>query len=364
MVDVPIASPRVGEAEREKLGDVLDSGHLAAGDEVDAFEREFADFCEADHGVATANGTTALHAALEAVGVGTGSVVITTPFSFVATANAIRFAGGIPVFADIDPETYALDPHSVEETIRNLGQDVDAILAVHLYGLPADMGALRDVADDHDVALVEDAAQAHGARYRGDPVGSLGDAAAFSFYPTKNMTAGEGGMITTNREDVAEAAERFVNHGRETSGYEHVELGHNFRMTNMEAAIGRAQLDRLPEFNRARRENARLLSERLEGSRVVTPTEPDDRRHVYHQYTVRCEDREACQSALEANGVGSAVYYPSLIPELEAYDGFDVSTPIARRATEEVLSLPVHPDVDESAVERITGVLQEPSLLS
>ncbi|MBX0295766.1 DegT/DnrJ/EryC1/StrS family aminotransferase [Haloarcula nitratireducens] len=363
MVDIPIASPTIGEPERERVLDVLDSGYLAAGDVVEEFEAEFADYCEADRGVAATNGTAALHAALEAVGVSEGANVITTPFSFVATANTIQFAGGTPVFADIDPETYNLDPESVEEKIRESDEPVDAIVAVHLYGLPAEMDALRDIADDYDVALVEDAAQAHGARYDGEAVGAIGDVGCFSFYPTKNMTSGEGGMITTDRQDVADAAERFINHGREVSGYDHVEVGHNFRMTNMEAAVGLAQLERLPEFNRKRRENARKLTERLADTEVETPAEPENRRHVYHQYTVRCPDREGLKETLADHGVGSAVYYPTPIHELGAYEEYSVSAPVSERAADEALSLPVHPEVDDDDIEQITAAITETPLL-
>ncbi|AQL44811.1 aminotransferase DegT (plasmid) [Halorientalis sp. IM1011] len=357
MVDVSIADPELGPEERERVLSVLDSGQLADGDVVRAFESEFADYCGTDHAVATTNGTTALQTALEAAGVEPGRAVVTTPFSFVATGNAVRFAGGIPLFADIDPETYNLDPHSVEERIRATDEEVAAILAVHLYGCPADMDHLRDIADTYDVALVADAAQAHGAEIDGQRVGSLADVSSFSFYPTKNMTTGEGGMITTDREDIADAAERFIDHGRGTDTYEHVELGHNFRMTNLEAAIGRVQLQRLPEFNRQRRENARLLTERLAGSDVETPTEPDGRRHVYHQYTVRCDDREGLASALESRGIGTGIYYPTPIHQLDAYDGFAANAPRAEQASNEVLSLPVHPNVDEDDIDEIATEL-------
>jgi perosamine synthetase len=353
--EVPIADPQLGVAERERVADVFDSGMLAAGEEVAAFEAEFADHCGTDHAVATTNGTTALHAALEAVGVGPGDVVVTTPFSFVATANAIRFAGGIPKFADVDLETFNLDPEAVEARIRAIDGPVSAIVPVHLYGLPADMDRFRELADEYDAALVADAAQAHGASYGGEPVGSLADAATFSFYPTKNMTTGEGGMVTTDDPDVADALERFIDHGRPVDGdsYEHVELGHNYRMTNLAAAIGRAQLEKLPEFTETRRENAAALDAALADTPLRTPTEPDDRRHAYHQYTVRTDDREAVRDRFDECGVGSAVYYPELIPELDAYEGAAHSLPVAERLTDEVLSLPVHPGLDEAALERI-----------
>ncbi|WP_435346648.1 DegT/DnrJ/EryC1/StrS family aminotransferase [Haloarchaeobius sp. HRN-SO-5] len=359
--EIPIADPEVSDAAVDRVVDVLRSGQLADGPAVRSFETAFAASCDADHAVATSNGTTALHAALEAVGVGPGSTVVTTPFSFVATANAVRLSGATPAFADVDPGTYDLDPHSVEERIRDLGGDVDAILAVHLYGLPADLDHLADVADTYDVPLVEDAAQAHGATFDGEPVGAVGDVGTFSFYPTKNMTTGEGGMVTTDRSDVAAAAARFVNHGRASSGYEHVELGHNFRLTSMAAAIGSVQLERLGQFVEARRDNARILTAALEDTPAVTPTVPDGREHAYHQYTIRCGNRDEVRDALASHGIDSAVYYPTPIHEQPAYDGVgvDVEAPVAERLADEVLSLPVHPNVSREAAAYVGRVLAE-----
>ena len=363
MGEVPIADPDLGPEERERAGEVIESGALAAGEVVREFEDAFADYCGADHAVGIANGTAALHAVLEAYDVEPGQPVITTPFSFVATANAIRFAGGVPRFADIDPETYNLDPESVEALLRETDEEVAAIVPVHLYGLPAEMDRLQEVADRHDVPLVADAAQAHGAEYRGEPAGSLADASVFSFYPTKNMTTGEGGMVTTDDEEVANRIASFINHGRGTgdagcTGYEHVELGHNFRMTNVAAAIGLVQLEKLPGYVEARRRNAARLTEGLADAPVETPVEPEGCKHAYHQYTVRSQDREALRSALSAEGVGSAVYYPTPIHRLPAYDGYDVSRPVAEAAAEEVLSLPVHPEVTEADVDRIAAAVR------
>ena len=352
---IPIANPDVGDEGKERVLEVLDSGMLADGPEVREFESEFADYCGSEHGVATSNGTTALHAALEALGIGEGDRVLTSPFSFVASANAIRFAGADPVFADIDPETYNLDPDAVEAVVRE--EDIDAIVAVHLYGLPAAMNHLTDIADRHDLAVVEDAAQAHGASIDGQRVGSFGDAACFSFYPTKNMTTGEGGMITTDRQDVADRAAQFVNHGRNDE-YEHERLGHNFRMTSVAAAIGRTQLERLPEFVERRRANARRLTEGLADAPVTTPTEPPDRRHVYHQYTVRVDDRDAFRDHMDEQGVGTGVYYPKPIHEQPAYENNDQSLPAAETVAQDVVSLPVHPGVDESDVREIVGTVE------
>jgi dTDP-4-amino-4,6-dideoxygalactose transaminase len=359
MSDVPIADPELGEREMDRVRMVMESGMIADGPEVRRFEDDFADFCDADHGVATANGTMALHAALEALDVGPGDKVVTTPFSFVASANAIRLAGAEPVFADVDPETFNLDPTKVEEIVRE-DEHVEAIMPVHLYGLPAEMEHLLDVADDYDLAVVEDACQSHGAEYRGRSVGALGDVACFSFYPTKNMTTGEGGMITTDRDDVVEQAESFVNHGRPPEGgYEHVRLGHNFRMTSIAAAIGRVQLDRLPDYNEARRSNAAYLDDALADAEVVTPTEPDDRRHVYHQYTVRTDDRDGLADHLEDAGVGTGVYYPTPIHQLSAYDHVTHEAPVAERLAEQALSLPVHPNVSDQDLRTIASTIND-----
>jgi perosamine synthetase len=355
---IPIANPDIGDDEREAVMDVLDSGYIASGDVVTAFENEFAEFCGADRGVATANGTAALHAACEALDV-RGRSVITTPFSFVATANSIRLAGGEPVFADIDPDTYNLDPDAVESILRER-EDVAAIMPVHLYGLPADMTRFGELAEEYDVALIEDAAQAHGATVDDRRVGSLGDVACFSFYPTKNMTTGEGGMVTTDDPDLEAGIRQFINHGRDGSAqYAHTIVGHNLRLTNIAAALGRAQLERLPAFTEARQENAERLSEGLAETSVETPTVPGDRTHVYHQYTIRTDDRDALQRTLEDRGVDSKIYYPTCIHELEAYEGYSADVPNAKRASEEALSLPVHPNISSDDADRIVEALAD-----
>ena len=351
---IPIANPEFGDREQAAIADVLDSGRVADGPVVREFEAEFAEFCGASHGVATTNGTTALHTAFEALDIGEDDVVVTSPLSFIASANAVRFAGATPVFADVDLSTYNLDPHSTEKLIQE--HDADAILAVHLFGLPADMDEFREIADAHDCALIEDAAQAHGAAVGGSRAGTLGDAACFSFYPTKNMTTGEGGMITTDREDVAKRAASFVNHGRveDQPAYEHIRVGQNYRMTSVLGAIGRVQLDRLPAYNERRRANAARLTEGLAPNEgITTPVEPPDRHHVYHQYTIRCGDRDALAGHLEAEGVGSAVYYPKPIHHQPPYEESVATAPAAEYAAGSVLSLPVHPGVSEADVERV-----------
>lgn len=360
MTDIPIADPNLGAPEREAVLSVLESGDLAAGEEVQAFEEAFADASDAEHAVATTNGTTALHTALVAAGIGEGDTVITTPFSFVATANVIRFAGAQPVFADIDPETYLLDPDSVEQRIRELDLDVDAIMPVHLYALPADMDRFCELGERFDATIIEDAAQAHGGTYNGTPVGTLGDVACFSFYPTKNITSGEGGMITTDSEMIADRASQFINHGRSAGGYgyEHAEIGHNFRMTDIHAAIGRNQLPRLDAIVQQRRENAARLSGLLESTPLVLPSDPEGRRHAYHQYTVRCGNRDAVREALSDAGIGTGVYYPTPIHQLPVYEGIEASLPVAEEIAEQALSLPIHQELSTADIDRIGETLQ------
>jgi dTDP-4-amino-4,6-dideoxygalactose transaminase len=357
--DISIADPEIATEEKERVLSVMEDGYLADGDQVRGFEDAFADYCDTDYGVAAANGTAALHTALDAVGIGEGDCVVTTPFSFVATANTVRHCGAEPIFADIDPETYNLDPEAVRTTIEARGGDVDAILVVHLYGLPADLEAFQALADEYDATLVEDCAQAHGGTVDGQPVGSFGDAAAFSFYPTKNMTTGEGGMVVTDDEAIAERAASFVNHGRAPNDASHYErVGYNYRMTNVAAAIGLAQLERLPEFTAARRVNGRVLSHRLSDVDIVTPTVPPDRQHVFHQYTVRCRDRETVQDRLDEFGIDTGVYYPTPIHELPPYDDVDVNLPVAERVAEEVLSLPVHPNLSAQDLRTIATAVE------
>lgn len=354
---ISIADPQIGSAERENVEAVFESGHLADGAVVREFEAAFSDYCNAEHGVATTNGTTALHTALEAVGIGPGDTVVTTPFSFIATANAARLVGASVEFVDIDPETFNLDTDLLERRLEEV-PDVDAVIAVHLYGLPARMQDLRELASRYDFALIEDAAQAHGATCEGDPVGSIGDVACFSFYPTKNMTTGEGGMITTDRTDIARRARQFIDHGR-TEGYEHASIGHNFRMTNIAASLGNAQLNRLPEWTDRRQHNASVLTSRLERSPVRTPKTPSDRTHVFHQYTIRYEDRDGLQSHLSDRGVGTGVYYPIPIDDQPAYEDVESRSPIARRAAREVLSLPVHPGLSEEDLAYVADAVVE-----
>ncbi|MFA4702000.1 DegT/DnrJ/EryC1/StrS family aminotransferase [Pyrococcus kukulkanii] len=361
---IPIAKPLIGEEEIKAVTEVLKSGMLAHGKEVEAFEREFAQYLGVKHAVAVTNGTAALDVALKALGIKPGDEVITTPFTFIASANAILFQGAKPVFADIDPKTFNLNPDDVLEKITN---KTKAILVVHLYGQPADMKAFKEITEDYKLYLIEDCAQAHGAEFEGKKVGTFGDVAAFSFYPTKNMTTGEGGMVVTNNDELAKKADLIRNHGQ-AEKYLHVELGYNLRMTNIAAAIGRVQLRKLDEWNEKRIKNAKLLTEGISKIEGLTPPYVDPRvKHVFHQYVIRVEDdfplsRDELTAKLREKGIGTAVHYPMPVHWQPLYQklGYPKDIcPNAIEASKRVLSLPVHPAVTEKDIEYIIGTLEE-----
>lgn len=351
---IPVAAPQIGDEERRAVLAVLDSGQLAQGPVVGAFEREFAAWCGVEHAVAVNSGTAALHLLMLAHGVKEGDEVITSPFTFVASANAALFVGARPVFVDIEPETYCMDPAKVEAALTPRTR---VIMPVDLYGHLSAIHELRQIADRHGVILIEDACQAHGAAIGGAKAGALGVSASFSFYPTKNITTGEGGMVTTGDAALAKKVDMLRQHGA-AERYHHDMLGYNFRMTDIAAAIGREQLKKLDRWNEARRRNASLLDEGLAGTPGVrTPRERPGHRHVYHQYTILVEgDRDRFQSRLRELGVGSAVHYAVPVHRQPLYEqlGYgSVSMPVAEHAAEHVLSLPVHPALSESDLERI-----------
>jgi perosamine synthetase len=352
---IPIAKPLIGDEEKQAVLEVLDSGMLAQGPRVRAFEENFAQMCGVAHAIATSSGTTALHVALLAHGIGPGDEVITSPFTFIATANSILFTGARPVFVDIDPFTFNLDADAVAAAITDKTR---AILPVHLFGLLAEMDKVAEVAGVHQLAVIEDACQAHAADYKGQRAGSFGTG-TFSLYPTKNITSAEGGMITTNSEEIAAACRVIRQHGMVRTYY-HEELGFNFRMTDVHAAIGHAQLGKLERFNAARIANAHYLSQHLKG--LVTPTVPDGYRHVFHQYTVRVPDgrRDALAAHLKAHSVGYGIYYPVPIHKQTYYTqklGYTDSLYHSEHASTEVLSLPVHPGLSPDDLDRIVATV-------
>lgn len=351
---IPAARPVIGEAEIEAAVRVLRSGRVVQGPEVAAFEEEFSELVAGRHCIALNSGTSALQLTLIALGIGPGDEVVVPSFSFAASANAVRLVGAVPVFADIEPDDFGLAPAAVEAALT---PRTAAIMPVHLYGHPAAVDQLAAVAESNGVALVEDACQAHGAALHGRPVGTFGAAGCFSFYPTKNMHALEGGMVTVADGELARTLRLLRNQGMEQR-YANEIVGANMRMTDVAAAIGREQLKQLPGWTEQRRANAKVLDARLAG--VVTPPVADGARHVYHQYTVRMAGgRDAAQQQLTAAGVGSAVYYPTPIHRLKPFQEADRAIgrtwdlPETERAAAEVLSLPVHPSLTDRDLDRI-----------
>ena len=320
----------------------MQSGMLAQGPEVAAFESEFSAIVDGRESIAVNSGTSALHLAFLAGGVGAGDEVIVPSFSFAATANSVALTGATPVFVDVESDYFAIDPAAIEAAIT---PRTKAIMPVHLYGHPADMLAIMEIAKKHDLLVFEDAAQAHAASIAGTPVGAWGAAASFSFYPTKNMTSGEGGMITTGSTELARVARLLRNQGMERR-YENEVVGFNTRMTDIHAAIGRVQLTKLAGWTAQRQQNAAFLSENLDG--VVAPPTADGAVHVYHQYTIRVvdQDRDAFAKEVEKRGVATGVYYPIPIHRLPSF-GLTMDLPTTEQVASQVLSLPVHPSLTQ-----------------
>jgi dTDP-4-amino-4,6-dideoxygalactose transaminase len=357
---ISIAAPQIGAEEKSAVMAVLESGQLAQGPVTAEFEREFAKWCGVRNAIAVSSGTAALHMLMLAHGLKEGDEVITTPFTFAASANAALFVGARPVFVDVEEDTACLDPNLVEAAITPRTR---AIVSVDLYGHPAAIKELRSIADRHGLVLIEDACQAHGATIDGRKTGALGVSAAFSFYPTKNMTTGEGGMVTTDDDDFAARLRPLREHGARER-YRHDMLGYNFRLTDIASAIGLAQLAKLDRFNEVRRRNAERLTEALAGRDGITvPSERPGHRHVYHQYTVRIHrDRDGVQRRLAQLGVGSAVHYPIPVHRQPLYVelGYgSLEMPVAETLADEVLSLPVHPALSDADLDRVAASLLE-----
>jgi perosamine synthetase len=361
---IPIAKPVLGKKELEAVKEVFESGMLVQGKKVKLFEEKFAEYIGVEHAIAVTNGTIALDVALKALKLGPGDEVITSAFSFIASGNCVLFQRAKPVFADIDPRTFNIDPSDVAEKIT---AKTKALIPIHMFGQPAKMDALKEIAEDKGIFLVEDAAQAHGAEYKGQKAGSIGDMGCFSFYATKNMTAGEGGLITTNDQKLARKARLLINHGQ-SQKYHHDTLGYNYRMTEICAAIGSVQLEKLDEFNEKRRENAKLLSNGIRKLHGLTvPYVDNDVKQVFHQYVVRVEDayrleRDELADRLAENGVGVAVHYPIPIYRQPLYLklGYGgTKCPNTEEACRRVLSLPVHPLVDKKDIEYILDILSD-----
>jgi|YNPMSStandDraft_2_1061718.scaffolds.fasta_scaffold00025_20 perosamine synthetase len=361
-MEIPLSRPCLGEEEKRAVLEVLDSGFLARSRQAECFEEEFARYIGVKEAIATSSGTSALFVALKALGVEEGDRVVTTPFTFVATASAIVQCGGIPVFCDVDERTFNLDPASLEDILKR-EKNIKGVVVVHLYGLPCDMEAILALKKRYGFFLLEDCAQAHGALYRGKWVGSFGEAGAFSFYPTKNMTTGEGGMIVTDDPELATRCRMLTNHGSRKKYYHEV-LGYNFRMTDIAAAIGRVQLRKLDEANARRRANAAFYNRAFQelSPLVVTPEVPEGRVSVFHQYTLKVgEKRDALLAFLRNAGVGCEVYYPVPLHQQPFLREMipNCSFPVAECLTDRVLSIPVHPQLQEDELKTVVSLVKE-----
>ncbi len=358
---IPINLPKIGEEEVQAVVKVLRSGMLTsglgAGPMVSELEKKFASFVGVNHAVAVNTGTAALHSAVMACGVKQGDEVILPSFTFVATAEAVVLAGGKPVFADIDPETYNLSPIAVEKSVT---KHTKAIMSVDLYGFSADMKPMREIAEKHDLALVEDAAQAHGTTYAGKPAGTFADVACWSLYASKNITTGEGGLATTNEDKMDETLRMIRTHG-EKAKYSSLMLGTNYRMSEIQAAIGNVQMEKLPSFITRRRQNAQQLTKILkESNRLVLPWETKDRRHSWYLFTARLKEgleteRNTLIEELKKKGIGSEAYYVNPVHQMPFYrENFEsVKLPETDKASKQVFSLPIHPGVTAEQIDFI-----------
>ena len=349
---IKVNSPYLGKEEVKAVEEVLESGYLAYGPLVSEFEKEFSKYLGVKHALAVSNGTIALYAAIKALDIGVGDEVIVPDFSFIATASTVVLSGARPVFADIDLDTYTISPHDLE---RKITPKTKAIIPVHLFGHPSDMDPIIEIANEHNLHIIEDCAQSHGAEYKGVKTGTFGDSGGFSFYATKNLTMGEGGAVTTDSDKIAEFVQYFRNHGQ-LRRYYHVRIGWNFRITSIQGAIGLMQLRKLDMMNSRRREIAKIYDEGLSSIECLrTPVEKSWAKHVYHQYTLwveRAELRDKLSKYLSEAGIQTSVHYPKPIhlqPALAKYSG-NIRCSNSFKASKHVLSIPMHPGLTDDEV--------------
>ena len=356
-IDLKAQYHSIKEEIDQAISGVLESSQFVLGSEVKAFEEDFAGFCAAKHGIAVNSGTSALHLALVAAGIGPGAEVITVPFTFVATVAAIYYTGARTVFVDVDPHSYTIDVNQIEKAIT---KKTKAILPVHLYGQPADMDPIMEISRRHGLLVIEDAAQAHGAVYKGRRVGSIGDLGCFSFYPGKNLGAyGEGGMVVTDIPEYARTIRMLSDWGQEKK-YHHVLKGYNYRMEGMQGAILRVKLRHLQAWTEARRSHAALYDKLLAGSGVQIPQVMDYAYHVYHVYGVRVPQRDALQQTLQQQGVQTGIHYPIPVHMLEAYADLGYKPgdlPCSEQIANNILSLPMFAELSDEQINIVTDTL-------
>jgi dTDP-4-amino-4,6-dideoxygalactose transaminase len=354
-MEIALSKMYVDDKIRQVMLDVLDGGHYIKGQYLGNFEREFAGFCNTRFAVGVSSGTSAILLSLMALGIGEGDEVIVPSHTFIATASPSIFLGARPVYADIDPETYTIDPAEIE---RRISPRTKAIIPVHLYGHTCDMDAINSMAKEHGLYVIEDACQAHGARYKDRRAGSLGDVACFSFYPAKNMTVlGDGGMATTDNEELAVRIRMLADHGR-TEKYLHELLGLNFRISELHAAIGMEQLRHLDGWNERRHEIAGKYNHLLSGLDLITPIEKEWARHVYYMYVIRIKERDRLASNLKQKGIQTGIHYPVPLHRQPCVQS-DVHLPITEEYVDDILSLPMHPQLTDDEVEYVASSIRE-----
>lgn len=358
-MNIPLNKPGIGREEEEQVIKVLRSGNLLLGDKVKTFENNFAEYLGVKHAVATSSGTTALNTALIASGIKKGDEVITTPFSFIATANSILHVGARPIFVDIEEDTFNLNPELIAEKIT---KKTKVILPVSLYGHPCDIEQIRDIANQHKLKVIEDCAQAHGSEIKGKKVGSF-STSTFSFDPTKNITTAGGGVLVTNEDEIAEVARMLRVHGAKTPGMYDI-LGYNFKMNDISAAIGIEQLKKLDQFVEKRINNARYLTAKLSDiDWLLTPKTRKNNKHTFHKYTTRIIGKERGEVIKKLNeaGIGNKVFYPMPIHKQKLYSdlGYNDKLPVVEKLANEVLSLPIHPNIKKEDLDYISKALHE-----
>jgi perosamine synthetase len=358
---ISMAKLQIDAESIKSILEVINSGQIAQGPKVEEFEKAYADYIGTKFAIAVNSGTAALHVALMAAGIGPGDEVITTPFSFIATANCCQFVGAKPVFVDIDEKTFNISP---QEILKKINARTKALIVVDLYGQACDMDEILSICKKHNLILIEDACKAHGAKFGQRKVGSFG-IGCFSFYPTKNMTTGEGGMITTDDEEVALRSRLARQHGQ-SQRYVHTTLGYNFRLTDIAAALGICQLKTLDSANNQRILNATYLTEHIQPIKGLTPPYlAENRNHVFHQYTIKVTpeykySREILQKKLMEKGVATIIYYPTPIHQQPYYKklGYQESLPVSESMAKQVLSLPVHPLVGKAGLKTIVEAIE------
>ena len=359
LVDLGAQTGTIREEINAAIRRVIDASSFIMGEEVIAFEREWAAFCGARYAVGMSSGSTALHATLLALGIGPGDEVITVPHTFIATAAAIAHVGARVVFVDIDPVSYTMDPSGLAEAVT---ERTRAVIPVHLYGQPAEMDPIIKIARENGITVIDDAAQAHGARYRGRHMGSLADATCFSFFPGKNLGAfGDAGAVTTDDAELAGKLAMIRNHGRETK-YEYLIDGYNFRLDALQAAILRVKLAHLSSWVEARRRNARIYDELLEGVNVETPRETDYAEHAYHLYVVQSDDRNGLRDHCAKRGIATGIHYPiplHLQPVFRGLGYGEGDFPVTERIASRICSLPMYPELTESQIRRVAQAIKE-----